>query len=62
LFKKYVWRSFTWLSCNRFTCISIEPLPPICRGRISLSFAARGGGIYILWATLSFWLGGSLSP
>jgi hypothetical protein len=59
LFKKYVWRNFTCLSCNRV--ISIKPVQPICRGRISLSFSARGGGNYILWVTLSFWRGGSLS-
>jgi hypothetical protein len=38
-FKKYVWRSFTCLSRSRVT--SIKPLPPICRGGVSLSFAAR---------------------
>jgi len=38
-FKKYVWRSFTCLSCS--WVIWVNPLPPICRGRVSLSFAAR---------------------
>ena len=40
LFKQYVWSSFTCLS--RCPVISINPLPPICRGRVSISFAARG--------------------
>ena len=59
LFKKYVWRSFTCLWRSRV--ISINPLPPICRGRVSLSFAAWGGEIYISWVTFSFWFRGTLS-
>ena len=38
--KKSVWRSFICLSCSRVLSIKIPP--PICRGRVSLTFAARG--------------------
>jgi len=40
LFKKYVWRSFTCLSCSWVT--SVNSLPSIYCGRVSPSFAAQG--------------------
>jgi len=39
LFKKYVWRSRSCLSCSGVT--SVKPVPPTCRGRVILSFAEQ---------------------